>query len=112
MFFLFLVSYKYSLFHSQSVLPYLSSGQNIPAFTKCITYALMMIGVPPTILLILYNTFLCHTTVVNWVVQTVCFQTPFVLSAGDGFFAYIIASLMSAVLFGIALYYANHHVER
>jgi len=103
-FFLFIVSYKFSLFHTTSMLDYLSAPDTVPIFTKILTYALMMIGLPPTILLILYTTILCHTTLVNWAVQIVCFGSPLTLTASDGFFAYIVASLISAGIF----YYAVH----
>ena len=102
MLFIFIVSYKFSLFHATAMLEYLKTPEAIPPFTKFLTYVLMMMGLPPTMLLILYTTFLCHTTLVNWAVQIVCFGSPFNLSANDGFFAYIIASLISAgILYGI-----------
>lgn len=103
-FFLFMISYKFSLFHTTSLLPYLNTPDTVPIFTKVLTYIFMMIGLPPTILLILYTTFLCHTTLVNWVVQIVCFGSPFTLAASDGFFAYIIASIISTGIF----YYIVH----
>jgi len=103
-FFLFIVSYKFSLFHTTSLLPYLNTPDTVPLFTKALTYILMMIGLPPTILLILYTTFLCHTTLVSWVIQIVCFGSPLTLADSSGFFAYIVASLISAGIF----YYVIH----
>jgi hypothetical protein len=97
-FFLFIVSYKFSLFHATSMLDYLKTPDMAPPFTKLLTYILMMIGLPPTILLILYTTFLCHTTLLNWIPQIICFGSPFTLSASDGFFAYIVASLIASGL--------------
>jgi len=103
-FFLFLVSYKFSLYHATSQLPYLNTPDAVPLFTKIMTYVFMMIGLPPTMLIILYNTFLCHTALVSWAVQTVCFSAPFSLAGTEGFMAYIVASLISAALFFAGLH--------
>jgi hypothetical protein len=98
-FFLYIISYKYSLFHTTPMLPYLNTPDTVPPFAKLLTYILMIIGLPPTILLILYTTFLCHTTLVNEAVQIFCFGSPFTLSAGNGFFAYIVASIVATGIF-------------
>jgi hypothetical protein len=96
---LFIISYKFSLFHTTVMLDYLKTPDTIPPFAKMLTYVLMMIGLPPTMLLILFTTFLCHTTLVNWAVQIVCFGSPFTYAANDGFFAYIVASLIATGIF-------------
>ena len=93
--FLFLVSYRYSLFQNQSLLPYLQDPASATPFQKIITYTFMMIGVPPTMLLILFTTFFCQTSYPNYVVQISCFGNPFSLSDSGGFFAYLVASLIS-----------------
>ena len=93
--FLFLVSYRYSLYQNQSLLPYLQDPTTATPFQKIVTYTFMMIGIPPTMLLILFTTFFCQTSYPNYVVQITCFGNPFSLSDSGGFFAYLIASLIS-----------------
>lgn len=96
LFFLFLVSYKYSLFQDTTQLLYLKNPV-VPPFMRLYTYAFMMIGILPTILVMFYTSILCHTQVVVGVIQTICFNQLFSLSDSGGFFAYIVASLISTV---------------
>jgi hypothetical protein len=103
LFLLFLCSYKFSLYHTSSMLPYLATPQTVAPIPYILTFVMMMAGVLPTILLILYTTFLCHTTLVNWAIRIVCFGSSFTLADSGGFFAYIIASLISAVAAGYFL---------
>lgn len=98
LFILLLISYKFSLLHDTNMLPYLM-GTTIPPFQRILTYVFMMIGLIPTILLILYTSTLCHTEYISNAVQTICFGTPFHLSDSSGFFAYIVASLITMVIF-------------
>lgn len=104
---LFLISYRYSLFQNQSLLPYLQDPISATPFQRILTYTFMMIGLPPTMLLILFTTFLCQTSYPNNVVQITCFGNPFSLSDSGGFFAYLVASL---VAIGI-LWYLVHAVS-
>jgi hypothetical protein len=97
LFFLFLVSYKFSLLHDVSQLPYLKNPV-IPPFTRLYTYIFMMIGILPTILIVMYTSILCHTQVVAGIIQTVCFNQLFSLGDSGGFFAYIVASLISTAI--------------
>jgi hypothetical protein len=85
------------------MLPYLATPQTVAPIPYILTFVMMMAGIAPTILLILYTTFLCHTTLVNWAIQIVCFGSPFNLADSGGFFAYIIASLIAALATGYFL---------
>ncbi len=93
--FLFLLSYRYSLLHDTSLLPYLNTPDTVPPFTRLITYVFMMIGIPPTILMILFTSIFCTTSYPNYVVLYTCFGSPFVMSSQNGFIAYLIASILS-----------------
>jgi hypothetical protein len=97
MFFLLLISYKFSLLHDTTQLSYLDAPI-IPPFQRLITYIFMMIGIIPTILLMLYTSFFCHTVNPTGTVQTVCFNAPFSLGDSGGFFAYIVASIITVVV--------------
>jgi len=100
---LFLISYRYSLYQNQSLLPYLTDPASATSFQKIVTYTFMMVGIPPTMLLILFTTFFCTTSYPNYVVQISCFGNPFSLSDSGGFFAYVVASLVSlAILWYLA----------
>ena len=91
-----LVSYRFSLYHETSQLPYLSNP-SLPLFQKILTYTFTTIGVLPTLLLILYTSILCSTSAASGVIQTTCFGKPFAVSDSSGFFAYIVACLAVAV---------------
>jgi len=97
MFFLLLLSYKFSLLHETVQLSYLNNPTIAP-FQRIITYIGMMIGIIPTIFLILYTSFFCNTQTVIGAVQTICFNAPFSLSDSEGFFAYIVASLLAVII--------------
>jgi hypothetical protein len=99
LFFLLLVSYKFSLLHEANMLPYLQNPV-IPPFQRLFTYVFMMIGIIPTVLLILYTSILCHTEFIASV-TTICFGSPFNLSDSGGFFAYIVACIITT---GIIFY--------
>lgn len=97
MFFLLLVSYKFSLLHETAQLSFLSAP-TIPVFQRLFTYTFMMIGIIPTMLLMLYTGYLCHTEAAAGVVQTICFNAPFSLSDSGGFFAWIVASIITVIV--------------
>ena len=98
--FLFLLSYRYSLLHDTSLLPYLNTPDTVPPFQKLLTYVFMMIGIPPTILMILFTSIFCTTSYPNYVVLYTCFGSPFVKSSQNGFIAYLIASCLSTGILG------------
>lgn len=98
LFFLFLVSYKFSLYQNTSLLPYLNDAASATTFQRIITYTCMMFGLPPTMFLILYTTYLCQTSYPNNIVHITCFGNPFSLSGPEGFFAYIVSSLLSVII--------------
>jgi len=92
-FLLLLISYKFSLLHETNMLLYLQNPIISP-FQRIFTYVFMMIGIIPTILLILYTSILCHTEFIA-AVTTICFGSPFNISDSGGFFAYIVACLIT-----------------
>lgn len=110
-FLLFLVSYKFSLLHETTQLPYLASSP-IPLFQRIATYAFMLIGIFPTILLILYTSILCTTTLVAGTVTTMCFGSPFAVSDSSGFFAYLVAGLVSTVIVGGFIWFTMNNSKK
>jgi hypothetical protein len=77
LFFLLLVSYRFSLLNEVP-----------PPFGGFMTYVLMTIGIIPTILILIFTSFLCQAT---------CFGSPFAFSDSSGFMLYIIASIITVL---------------
>ncbi len=82
LFILLLISYRFSLLH-----------ETPPPFQGFMTYIFMIIGIIPTILVLVFTSFLCQAT---------CFGSPFAFSDSSGFIAYIVACIIT-VLVGIYL---------
>jgi hypothetical protein len=101
-FFLLFISYKFSLYHETTQLAYLSNPVISP-FQRLFTYLFMMIGIIPTIFVMLYTSMFCHTLNPTGIIQTICFDGPFAMSDSSGFFAYIVACIITTVLFAFFL---------
>lgn len=106
--FLMLLGYNYSLLHDVSQLTYLAQPESIPPFTWFMTYARMCIGILPTILVMLFTSFLCQTSYPAGIVLYTCFGSPFAFAESSGYIAYVTASLISS----IALYYVTTVIIR
>ena len=111
-FFLLLISYRFSLLHPVSQLPYLMTPEMVMPFQKIVTYTLMLTGLPPTVLLIFYTSTFCTTSYPNNVVQFTCFGSPFAMGDSTGFFAWIVASLIVTYLVFVVLSAMNTQARR
>lgn len=100
-FLLFLLSYRYSLLHDVSQLSYLNTPEAMPPFTRFITYLFMILGILPTIFMILFTALFCQTSYPARIVLYQCFGNPFAIQNGNGFVMYIVGSLLTTA----ALYY-------
>ncbi len=78
LFFLLLVSYRFSLLN-----------ETPPPFGGFMMYVFMTIGIIPTILVLMFTSFLCQTT---------CFGSPFAFSDSSGFIAYILACIITILV--------------
>ena len=94
---LLLLSYRYSLFADVSQLPMLEHPDTMTPFQRLITYTFMMIGIIPTILIMIGVSFFCHTTYPAGIVTFVCFNQQYSFTDGNGFIVYIIASICTVM---------------
>ena len=97
LFFLLLVSYKFSPLHDTIQLAYLASPVVSP-FQRILTYVFMMIGIIPSSLLMLYTSTICTTSYPAGVVQYSCLGSPFAVGDTTGFFAYVVACIMTTLV--------------
>jgi len=94
---IFVLSYRYSLLHTTPMLPSPANPQTVRPFIWFITYLMMLVGLPPSMLFALVSSIFCRTQLVGGIIETVCFGMPLTIGTDNGFFAYIAVCVVASM---------------